>query len=200
MNFNTTKTLKSSLTVTGSCVCWTGFSSVVISEASFAALQTQTQLSQHRRLENRCFSTFQISHEIWSLSHRLLIISTVTVSGIDTLHVKTEHRACSCCVRDTHCSETSWGCCEGAASEAQELLLCNSLCEKKKNKTLFIHHFMFIHNVTIEIICFILIKNECTDRHNMNEPDRPQKTTKAIHGWDKQQHLNIKNIFEEAGV
>lgn len=34
----------------------------------------------------------------------------------------------------------------------------------------------------------------------MNEPDRPQKMTKAIHGWDKQQHLNIKNIFEEAGV
>lgn len=35
----------------------------------------------------------------------------------------------------------------------------------------------------------------------MNKPDRLQKTTKAIHGWDKQQqHLNIKNIFEEAGV
>lgn len=183
MNFNTTKTLKSNLTVTGSCVCWTGFSSVVIAEASFAALQTQTQLSQHRRLENRCFSTFQISHEPkWnncrSLSHRLLIISTVTVSGIDTLHVKTEHRASSCCVRDTHCSETSWGCCEGAASEPQELLLCNSLCEdlkkirKKKRKTKhcsFITSWSFMcfkyMNVTIEIICFILIKNECTQQH-----------------------------------
>lgn len=163
MNFNTTKKLKSSLTFTGSCVSWTGFSSVVISEASSAALQTQTQLSQHRQLENRCFFTFQISHEPkWnncrSLSHRLLIISTVTVSGIDTLHVKAEHRVSSCCVRDTHCSETSWGCCE-AASEAQELLLFNSLCEdlkkirKEKRKT---EHCSFITSCSFMYFKYIM--------------------------------------------